>query len=354
MAIGLGAATLIGGGMAGLGGIGNAFIARKTSRDNMRRQQRYDKELMGMQQRYDSAQADKAFAHDRSQSEAAFAHDRSQSELAFAHDKAQQAEAFEFNREENRAAFEHDKSQAELAWEREVEMWNMQNEYNDPSSQMERLKAAGLNPHLVYGNGVTGNNASSAPSYNAASYTPAQKNAASYDKASYQGAKYSPVRSSVPRTNVGIEPLMFDFSSVGRTIQQYADVQLKQAQIDNVKAATENVEAKTLSEVLGFEGVDADSGLKKQAYFRAKELLDTDVETGKVKLHQLKTQIKNTEADTKLKEINQLIQSKEAEWRKKGMTQNDALWLRKLYEAKEFLEKKMDNIKNPALNWFNW
>lgn len=32
--------------------------------------------------------------------------------------------------------------------------WHMQNEYNSPKEQMARLKAAGLNPHLVYGNGA--------------------------------------------------------------------------------------------------------------------------------------------------------------------------------------------------------
>lgn len=32
--------------------------------------------------------------------------------------------------------------------------WNMQNAYNDPAAQMKRLTAAGLNPHLVYGNGA--------------------------------------------------------------------------------------------------------------------------------------------------------------------------------------------------------
>lgn len=32
--------------------------------------------------------------------------------------------------------------------------WNMQNAYNDPSAQMSRLQNAGLNPHLVYGNGA--------------------------------------------------------------------------------------------------------------------------------------------------------------------------------------------------------
>ena len=33
--------------------------------------------------------------------------------------------------------------------------WHMQNAYNDPSAQMARLQAAGLNPNLVYGNGAT-------------------------------------------------------------------------------------------------------------------------------------------------------------------------------------------------------
>lgn len=35
--------------------------------------------------------------------------------------------------------------------------WNMQNEYNLPQNQMARLKAAGLNPALVYGNGTNTN-----------------------------------------------------------------------------------------------------------------------------------------------------------------------------------------------------
>ncbi|WP_139366091.1 hypothetical protein [Elizabethkingia meningoseptica] len=40
-------------------------------------------------------------------------------------------------------------------------MWNRNNEYNTPLAQMQRLKDAGLNPNLMYGQGTTGN--SSAP-----------------------------------------------------------------------------------------------------------------------------------------------------------------------------------------------
>ena len=53
----------------------------------------------------------------------------------------------------------------EKAYQRNLQMWNLQNEYNSPTQQMARLRAAGLNPNLVYGNGVTGNSSGSAPQY---------------------------------------------------------------------------------------------------------------------------------------------------------------------------------------------
>ena len=37
-----------------------------------------------------------------------------------------------------------------------LEMWHMQNQYNSPQEQMARMKAAGLNPHLMYGKGSVG------------------------------------------------------------------------------------------------------------------------------------------------------------------------------------------------------
>ena len=37
-----------------------------------------------------------------------------------------------------------------------VEFWKMQNRYNLPSEQMKRLKAAGLNPNLIYGSSPAG------------------------------------------------------------------------------------------------------------------------------------------------------------------------------------------------------
>ncbi len=46
---------------------------------------------------------------------------------------------------------------------RNIENWQMQNEYNSPANQMQRLKDAGLNPNLVYGNGSVVGNSANAP-----------------------------------------------------------------------------------------------------------------------------------------------------------------------------------------------
>lgn len=58
---------------------------------------------------------------------------------------------------------------AELAYQRQVEMWHRQNLYNSPEAQMNRFKAAGLNPHLIYGQGSAGN-ATNIPDYHAPNY----------------------------------------------------------------------------------------------------------------------------------------------------------------------------------------
>ena len=44
-----------------------------------------------------------------------------------------------------------------------MKSWQLMNDYNHPIQQMERLKAAGLNPLLVYGSGSVAGNTTGAP-----------------------------------------------------------------------------------------------------------------------------------------------------------------------------------------------
>ena len=49
--------------------------------------------------------------------------------------------------------------QAANAYQRQVDFWNMTNQYNTPANQRNRLEAAGLNPALMYGSGSGANTA---------------------------------------------------------------------------------------------------------------------------------------------------------------------------------------------------
>lgn len=97
-------------------------------------------------------------------------------------------------------------------------------DYNSPAQQMQRYKEAGLNPNLIYGQS---NTASAAP-------TPS---APKMERAIMEASRDIPGR---------IEPL--DFGSPGSTVMQafqlMKDLQVKDAQIDNIKSQTNANDAK--------------------------------------------------------------------------------------------------------------
>lgn len=66
----------------------------------------------------------------------------------------------------NQMSVDKSKELARYAYNQELAQWNRENEYNLPQNQMFRLKAAGLNPNLVYGNGNAVTLASPSPKFN--------------------------------------------------------------------------------------------------------------------------------------------------------------------------------------------
>lgn len=59
---------------------------------------------------------------------------------------------------------------AEQARTHDVNMWNMQNAYNTPAMQRQRLEEAGLNPNLLYDSGANAGNAGNMPTALARKY----------------------------------------------------------------------------------------------------------------------------------------------------------------------------------------
>jgi len=109
------------------------------------------------------------------------------------------------------------KEMADMEFNKNVEMWNMQNQYNSPESQMSRFEKAGLNKNMIYGQGNPGN-ASQLPKY------------------------------SAPNVNKNYAPM--DLTNV---IGQYQDFRVKAAQIDNLKAQRRILDAEgTIKESKAF------------------------------------------------------------------------------------------------------
>lgn len=53
--------------------------------------------------------------------------------------------------------FGHNKAMAEWQNQKQMEFWHLNNQYNSPANQVNRMMQAGLNPALFYGQGTPGN-----------------------------------------------------------------------------------------------------------------------------------------------------------------------------------------------------
>ena len=136
-------------------------------------------------------------------------------------------------------------------------MWNLQNEYNSPTQQMARIRAAGLNPNLVYGNGVTGNSSGSTPQYE-----PAKFNAPTMQ--AYRG------------WNLGISDAISQFLAY-RTVK---------AQVDNMEAQNSLIRQQTATEATKQANIAASTSRSEFDLNMAKELKDVSVSSAIADMNQ--------------------------------------------------------------------
>lgn len=161
-------------------------------------------------------------------------------------------------RERRHAIYMYDRQRADALAD-----YQMQNEYNHPSAQMERLKQAGLNPNLVYGSGAT-TEGGSVRSSSAPSWSP-----------------------EAPKVDLQT-PVM-----------GFYDAQIKQAQVDNLRA--DNTVKQQEAFLKAAQTIDTlASGDTKQFDLALKgELKETTIEAAKAALAQTEASTGNTLAHTK-------------------------------------------------------
>lgn len=235
----------------------------------------------------------------------------------------------EVSRQNTKKNIKAAKEQAELAYQRELEMWNKQNDYNNPLNQMARLKAAGLNPNMMYGSGsgsASGNAApASTPKYNA------------------------------PTLQYNYQPI-----NIPQVLGAYQDFRIKQAQINNLNANEENTRARTITEAARNTLVDMQGQDKKAEYwgktqnqyydyagrmgqlnadnasiklkeeYQKLQLLNQQELQRNVQMQYMKKQMTMMDIDKEKKEAETMFQNYKNDWMKAGITTSDNWMLRVL------------------------
>jgi len=136
--------------------------------------------------------------------------------------------------------------------------WRLQNEYNSPAAQMQRLKAAGLNPNLVYDNGAT-YNAGAVRSTDVKPWNPETPNVAGLSGAAAAG------------------------------LEAYHDWTLQEEQVKNMAAQRQNMELDAVLKSIQVASDQIKNAKSSLELKQAQDLYDTTVSTAKERLRSIQT-----------------------------------------------------------------
>lgn len=180
---------------------------------------------------------------------------------------------------------------AKYSYQKDLEMWNKSNEYNNPTNQMQRLKDAGLNPNMVYGSSsVVGNTSTQTPKYQ---------------------------RPEVPRASMKLE-----LPNVMSMLDKYQDIQNKGVQHDNLSKQTELMEKESTIKSLNQLKIIAATEKSVSERKRIERLIDGQVKS---------LELGNLHEKLKMNITNKDWQN----YSKYGIRPNDSLMWRGAAQAKD-------------------
>lgn len=249
---------------------------------------------------------------------------------------------------------------AEYSYGKDIAQYNRANEYNTPQAQMERLKAAGLNPNLVYGTGtVAGNTAqSTSPKYQAptlnikAPNTQPLETLGAYQNLEIQKAQTDNIRANTEYTrnktaNEDIKALLFGIDYESKQI----DLELQKGSAPYQAQANQAIaeEKKLDLQKKGLENKTKaqDVNIKSQLLTNLSESerkIEAEVEN-------LNKQGKNLDQDLKNKIAETFQRAYENEIRDRGLNPNDPTWMRKLLEVWDNQNLSYSAMKERLQKW---
>lgn len=189
----------------------------------------------------------------------------------------------------NAATLAANKELAAYSYGKDLEMWNRSNEYNDPRNQMQRLQGAGLNPNLVYGSGAVGNQSGAIPKH------------------------------PTPQVDMSVTPRQLPSEQLPQMLSMYQNFQMRQAQVDNVKAQTENTHQKTMTEAVRRYMTEIQGKQAKENLYRSQVTREDQITAVQEGARQ--SSIKTEQEMSRLRQMSQqeIYQLLEAEYKRKAM-----------------------------------
>lgn len=272
--------------------------------------------------------------------------------------KKQNERNYQFTQEQNRINRE---------WQEQ--MWNKTNAYNSPAQQMARFKEAGLNPHLIYGQGNPGNaTMASQPTQQTPRveredypnpFTGGFKALQTYISNRKIQAETSnlettnrAIETGINKTNSEIAQVLANTAKTKQETQQAGDifqytVQKAKADATNTTMLADKIKADIANTLASTK----ESQTRSNVNLKQLDALSANIAStmAQAKLYQLQGQTSLLDQEIKRLEINLL---------EKGINRNDPVWFRigaqlldylggQTGSIKQFLNEKIDIPKIP-------
>lgn len=227
-------------------------------------------------------------------------------------------------REQNRAFFYQNRQFA-------LEDWERQNAYNHPTQQMARLKAAGLNPALVYGQGATGSNAQDVRGTNAPNMeVPAPQvdtGAAAQAISNYQELRTNPIQASILQQNLRNEQKREALIDA-QTIRELAS-----ADSTSTGANRARFDLAVETELRPYSLSQRRSGAHTAANIVDNTALDTKLKTKELANKDIQQQLQNEFMRASISEKNNLVKKAEQEIKNLGLQEKLLEYERNLHDS---------------------
>lgn len=214
-------------------------------------------------------------------------------------------------RQENALNRQYNLMLARLQNKWNIDQWQRENDYNSPTAQMARYRAAGLNPNLIYGQQ---NTSASSPTLTAGASSAPQDMSAIGQKRNF-----------------------------GQAMQEMLNVEMQKAQIEAVKAGTENTKANTAK-----TGEETKSLTIDNMYKAAREQLNLEYQGVQISVGRSVENLNKKQADQVVqntKNLADVLENNKVQrslWRRQIQEMDDKAYFQMLDSIRQDAKLKQD------------